>query len=165
MDLGLKKSIARMDVQDDKYLKKFHKRLKIGEFTFPTEIDEAVLKFAKTTKKPWEIALTEDQLNDKEFLLNLYKTNSSTTAWFKPSKKLQQDTNFMFEFFKITYDLNLQTRPKWPWNFDYSIRECQDAIKNPAFVEKITQEYPQEMQIWEFENQQIEKYENAEMNL
>ena len=133
----------------------FHKLIGIKKDSRPEKIDRAVLAYARQTKHPLKIYLTNKQKNNPAFLLELYRLQPELTNARYPSDKLSHNYNFMIEYFKIRYHAKLLHD-----NIYTMMHFAPDLMSHPIFVERVAKEFPNEniLRVVQYAEQYLQKY-------
>ncbi len=132
---------------EEKQIKEFHKSLGLKGRTTQSEINKAVLRFAKTCRGGWsEIFLNEEQKRDKKFLFALYKTNKMLVNPFYIPEAFRKDQSFVLKFL----ELYVQAQQSLSDNSSRAITNYQyrSMLENfqlrfePEFLEKFAEVFP-----------------------
>lgn len=139
--------------EQEKRIHKTLKKAKVSKNDSQEEIDKKLIEYAsnvKTSSKFFEMAFTNEQLNNPEFLLKLYKAYPDSIDYYRPSpsnKKLINNIDFMVNYFKLLLNqrswINLRMAIK-----DYDriiLNDCNPFISNNEFLLRIPTDFPNEI--------------------
>lgn len=103
----IKKEQEKRRKEQEKRIHKTLKKAKVSKNDSQEEIDKKLIEYAsnvKTSSKFFEMGFTNEQLNNPEFLLKLYKAYPDCLDYYRPSpsnKKLINNIDFMVNYFKL----------------------------------------------------------------
>ncbi len=131
----------------EKQLKKFYKSLKLNKNATEKEIDEAVLRFAKTCKYGWgDLVLSERQKADRKFMLDLFSSNYALVESSKVPKAFQNDQDFVLEFLKLNEKKILNSsynKSKKVDGYEYrNMLKGFELSSNPEFLARFAETFP-----------------------
>ncbi len=139
------KEIQEQKLKEAKTIAKLHKKLKLKNAT-EKEINLKILEYVSNLKDMYGFSLTEKQQNDPIFMIELYKANPQSLAYFSPSIELQDNTDFMVEFIKLELAKRKKIYQENKLVYDFinmkpSIKDIlldyRHLYYNPAFMRKI----------------------------
>ena len=135
--------------EQEKQIVKFHKKL--GVYGMPqTVINNATLNFAKSCKYGWgEIFLTEEQENDVDFMIEIFKSNKALVNEYYIPKALKDDPKFVLQYLKLKAgkERDMQSSYAMPSKLsEYDFHRMISGFgirKNPEFLNMFAREFPE----------------------
>jgi len=150
-------------------VREFHKKIGIDHRCTPEEIDQKTLEYVKNTKNKrllFEVYLTDKQYENCDFLLELYQANPFMAIIKQPREEQERNVNFMVEYLKVVF-AEYQTDPL---SGVQTIEDClskrcfEQVLRDPAFLEKLSKELPEENVVKYISKIQYDLYEYPPRN-
>jgi len=133
-------------VELEKQVVKFHKKLGVHKKS-QSEIDAAVLEFAKTSECVWgEIFLTEAQTNNADFMLRLFKSNIRLVNFYYFPGQFRNNTEFVLSFLELYFEKEKQIYKNITELGTYEYKNAIDKLglqNDKEFLVKFAERFPE----------------------
>lgn len=147
----------------EKY-REFIKKLGLEDDFLRKELDSAIIKYLTLNQDcdAEEIILTEEQLNDPDFMYEFYKAgNESILEKFKPNANLRSNLDFLIRYLKA-YISYKQIRNGSNVKLSEIIQPYKEELQNPYFISRLIVEFPKQ-NIIKLLSKSIDRYENPDI--
>ncbi|MBQ9790032.1 MAG: hypothetical protein IJW24_00370, partial [Clostridia bacterium] len=128
------------DRNKQKRVNAFRRSLWIWNKNTPQDvINQKTIDFAKRGLFLRKIELDDAQCSDPEFMKKLFGANPKTFDFVKPSAGLEENIDFMVDYFKMYFEYYFQNKPHITKKLSNLplINKYSNLMKNPEFVSKI----------------------------
>ena len=110
------------------------------------ELDDAIIKYASNSEgydAIGGIKLTDEQLQDANFMAKLYATNNpSVIRYIKPVEALYSNHEHIIDYMKKYFQTDLDIVGPKLANFRNTMSLFKPILNNPEFVERLIAEFP-----------------------
>ncbi len=137
--------IKKNNQRKEKAILKLNKKLKITSKTSQEEINAKYLEYVKTAPYVGDVFLTDVQYNDPDFMLAFYKANTQSLLYKTPTDTLQQNQDFMIEYYKLRYQQEFEREQHFGGTVELSsiINRYQPLLRKTEFIEKLATVFPE----------------------
>lgn len=147
-DYSRKKQVREAEKIREQYRAKFMTTIGLDPNTTYSreELDSAIINYARNSEgydAIGAIKLTEEQLQDANFMAKLYATNNpSVIRYIKPSEALYSNHDLIIDYMKRYFQSDLDIVGPKLANFRNTMSMFKSILRQPEFVDRLVAEFP-----------------------